>query len=173
MNAQTDGLRAAELFTIGHSNHNIETFCNLLKQHNIQILVDVRSQPYSRHAPHFNRRGLEKRFASSDIRYVFMGDLLGGRPGSVVVDPAKREEFYSSLAKSADFRRGITALKEQLQSGRVAVMCAEEDPIQCHRRLLIARALIRHGRSPEKIFHIRKDGGVQTEDELAHRQTQL
>ena len=154
---------APSIFTIGHSRHPEGRFLGLLGQHRIEVLADVRSQPVSRFSPHFSRKALERALAGAGIRYLFLGDALGGRPkprecygddGQVDYDRVEQQDFY---------QRGIERLLESAASSRVCVMCAEEDPARCHRRLLIARTLVRRGL---EVRHIRKSGDLDLEEEL-------
>jgi uncharacterized protein (DUF488 family) len=151
------------IFTLGHSKHALERFLELLGQHRIEVLADVRSQPFSRFSPHFSRPGLERAIEGAAVRYLYLGDALGGRPkaracygddGQVDYDRVEEQEFY---------RRGIERLIDGAGRFRVCLLCAEENPARCHRRLLIARTLVRRG---VEIRHIRGSGAVEIEEEL-------
>lgn len=157
------------IFTIGHSNHSLELFINLLKSHKIDVLVDVRSKPFSRFSPQFNKEGLEKTVRASGIKYLFLGKELGGRPQNSELYDAEGFVLYSRIAESPIFHEGIDRLINGLRTYRVAVMCSEENPATCHRRLLIGRVLAKRGVS---VRHIRGDGTVQDEDELAREEHQ-
>jgi uncharacterized protein (DUF488 family) len=154
---------APSIFTIGHSRHPLDRFLGLLGQHRIEVLVDARSQPVSRFSPHFSRKALERALPDAGIRYLFLGDALGGRPkprecygddGQVDYDRVEQQDFY---------QRGIERLIEGAARFRVCLMCAEEDPARCHRRLLISRTLVRRG---IEVRHIRKSGDLELEEEL-------
>ena len=132
---------AVRIFTIGHSNHAVEFFIALLKQHGIEVLVDARSRPYSRYVPHFNRESLKELLPVEGLQYLYMGDQLGGRSEG-----------------NAPFLQGLERLIAGAGKFRVAVMCAEEDPAKCHRHLLLAPALVERGVCVE---HIRKDGSIE------------
>ena len=148
------------LYTIGHSNHELETFLDLLRRHEIQVLADVRSQPYSAYTSHFNRESLQSAIVSAGLKYVFMGDLLGGRPdGQDFYDPSGHVLYYR-VAESQLFLEGIQRLISGLQQYRVAIMCSEEDPAVCHRFLLVTRVMDRQG---IEICHIRGDGRLESE----------
>jgi len=156
----SEGLR---LFSIGHSNHPAEGFSGLLKKHDIDVLVDVRSYPYSRYAPQFDTSGLKALLAKAGVKYLYLGRELGGRPEGDDYYDAQGHVLYARLATSSLFLEGIDRLQKGAQTYRVAVMCAEEDPLNCHRRLLIGRVLKERGVA---LDHIRGDGRLQTEDEL-------
>ena len=151
------------IFTIGHSNHDAETFLALLRQHRLETLVDVRSAPYSRYAPHFSRRALSAFLGDAGIRYVWAGSTLGGRPD----DPTcyrdgvvrKGNVDYRAMARQAWYRQGVLQLMESAADGPIVVMCSEEDPRRCHRHHLIAHSLRDHGVS---VLHIRRDGILET-----------
>ncbi len=150
------------MFTIGHSNHSAEKLVGLLKGHGIEALVDTRSRPYSRHAPHFNARALEATLAGDEIGYLFLGRELGGRPeGEEFYDGEGRVD-YALLERSRPFLDGISRLKKEIQARMVALLCSEENPAGCHRRLLVGRAL---GEWGLVVRHIRGDGSVQREGE--------
>jgi uncharacterized protein (DUF488 family) len=151
------------ILTIGHSNHDIGRFCELLQEQGVVMLVDVRSQPFSRYAGQFNRDSLEGSLQSRGIGYEFMGDRLGGRPAeSHFYDEAGRVR-YGAMAESEWFRAGLERLIDLAGQARTAIMCGEGDPTECHRRLLVGRALQREG---VRIVHILPNGTTQTEEEL-------
>ncbi len=155
------------IFSIGHSNQSLETFFALLRQHEIQVLIDVRSSPYSKYVPHFNSNALVASFEQAGIKYMFMGQELGGRPdGNEFYDVSGRV-LYKRVAESAHFLRGIQCLKEVGRISRSALMCSEEDPATCHRHLLIGHVLIKQG---VELLHIRSDSHLQNEKELVSRE---
>lgn len=158
-----------KVFTVGHSALPGARLLDLLRAHSIDTVVDIRSQPYSRLHPQHNREALRDLLKSHGIRYAFMGDALGGRPK----DPRHYDEEghvdYASWSRSPDFQHGLTRLTRSLRKYRVALLCSEEDPNQCHRHLLIARALLNTGWHPSNIVHIRAKGTVISEDALAHQ----
>jgi uncharacterized protein (DUF488 family) len=151
------------LYTIGHSNHDQEHFCGLLLQHGIDVLADVRSSPYSRYTTQFNAEELKAALASKGIRYVFLGDQLGGRP----TDPAHYDEqghaLYYRMARSDAFLQGIERLENGMKKYRVAIMCSEEDPTVCHRFLLVSRVMAER---ETEIQHIRGDGSLASHDQI-------
>lgn len=156
-----------DIFTVGHSNHPLDRFVSLLKGQDIEVLVDVRSYPYSRYAPHFNDQPLKVSVKAADIKYLFLGKELGGRPKGAEFYDEDGHILYSRVAESPLFIEGITRLETGLQKYRVALMCSEENPSECHRRLLVGRVL---GERGVTVRHIRGDGRVQIETELAPKQ---
>jgi len=151
-------------WTIGHSNHPPEHFFQLLAQQQIDVLADVRSSPYCRYATHFNKEPLRAAVQAEGIKYLFLGDLLGGRVDDPRLCDADGHVLYGRVAETPGFRQGIRRLIEGLGKFRVALMCGEENPAECHRRLLIGRVL---GQRGVAVFHLRGDGRVQSEAELA------
>jgi uncharacterized protein (DUF488 family) len=141
-----------------------------LKGHGIEVLVDTRSRPYSRHAPHFNIGGIEATLSGDGIRYLFLGRELGGWPEGEEFYDAEGRVDYALVERSQPFLDGIHRLKTEIPTRRVALLCSEEDPAGCHRRLLVGRALIERGIA---VRHIRGDGSVQTEGEAAGGQPVL
>ena len=152
------------LYTVGHSNHGMATFLGLLQTHSIHVVVDVRTTPYSRHAKQFDGSNLKKGLESAGIKYLYLGKELGGRPRSDSYYDRDGYARYDLIAQSNEFRNGVSRLQSGLREFRVAVMCSEEDPSGCHRRLLIGRVVAEQGKVA--ICHIRGDGSVQAEEEL-------
>ncbi len=153
-----------QIYTIGHSNHTQEAFINLLAEAKIEVLVDVRSNPNSRWAPFANKDNLKELLESSQIRYLYLGDLLGGKPDDQdSYDYQTGKVDYKVIQGKEYFQRGIKRLLEGLKTYRVCIMCAEEDPTQCHRNLLVTESLRQEG---VQAFHIRGDGRIQTDEEL-------
>ena len=155
------------IYTIGHSNHTFEKFLELLKRHHVNAIADVRSHPFSRYVPQFNRDTLSAELKKHGIVYVFLGRELGARPD----DPSFYDEdgrvCYDRIAESSDFKAGIERVLKGAQKYRIALMCAEKDPINCHRTLLVARALEQHGAS---IVHILgEDDKTKTQKETIGR----
>jgi uncharacterized protein (DUF488 family) len=151
------------VFTIGHSNHSLETFLELLDHHQIEVLVDVRSQPYSKYTPHFNAKELKATIIQRGLKYLFLGKELGGRPEGDQFYDAKGKVDYGLVAQSPLFLEGLERLKKGLEKFRVAIMCSEENPLHCHRHLLISRVLDEQGVT---VNHISGDGSLQSEVEL-------
>jgi uncharacterized protein (DUF488 family) len=150
----------ATLLTIGHSNHRLECFLALLRDHGIQGIADVRSWPASRYAPWFDSEPLADALGEAGVRYVFLGRELGGRPDDELLYDESGRVRYDAVARSETFIRGLEKLRRGIDVLRVAVMCAEEDPEHCHRRLLVARVLFEEG---VHVLHIRGDGSKEAE----------
>jgi len=157
------------LFTIGHSNHSLEQFIRLLEDNGIMVLVDVRTAPYSRYNPQFNKEQLENALRLHDIEYAYAGKFLGGRPsdpncykGHTLPEEGAdylHEVDYPEVMKRSWFVQGINRLLELADEQTTAIMCSEEDPAECHRHHLIANYLINE--HPEAdVRHIRGDGTV-------------
>lgn len=153
------------VLTIGHSTHSIKAFNALLRQHNITVIADVRSSPYSRFNPHFNRETLEGELRKKGIKYVFLGRELGGRSD----DPTCHENgrvSYSRIAQTELFKSGLDRIVRGADDYRIALMCAEKDPLQCHRTLLISRSLVERGIDVE---HILANGKLETHQAAMER----
>jgi uncharacterized protein (DUF488 family) len=142
------------VLTVGHSNHPLEGFLTLLQQHTVTAVADVRSAPYSRFAPQFNREALRRSLKEHGIKYVFLGRELGARSDDRSCYENGRVQ-YARLARTTLFRSGLDRIVRGASEHRVALMCAEKDPLDCHRTLLVARALDELGVSVE---HILADG---------------
>ena len=152
-----------QVFTVGHSNHSAETFAGLLKRHGIEAVVDTRSRPYSRHAPHFNAQFLEEILSKGGMGYLFLGGKLGGRPKEEMFYDTEGRVDYALVGRSRPFLDGISRLEQEVRTRVVALMCSEEDPTHCHRRLLVGRALEELGFT---LRHIRGDGSIHIEGEM-------
>lgn len=158
-----------QLYTIGHSAHSLEKLVALLKSHDIQTLVDVRSVPSSRYHPQFRKRNLERSLDEQNIRYIFLGQQLGGRPTDPScypngLLPDKSQKFwprpdYNAVMEREWFIQGMEQLLTTAKQEATAILCSEEDPAHCHRHHLIARYLQRH--HPElEVWHIRGNGAL-------------
>jgi uncharacterized protein (DUF488 family) len=155
--------RRRQLFTIGHSNHDMAKFLALLSQHQVEVVVDVRSRPYSKYASQFNQEALREAVSAAGCKYLFLGRELGGRPDGAEFYDAEGHARYDLVAQAAFFMDGIVRLEKGLEQYRIALMCSEEDPACCHRHLLIGRVLEQRG---HRLDHIRGDGQLQRSDEL-------
>lgn len=152
------------ILSIGHSTHELDRLMGLLAAHRIDVVADVRSNPQSRHASQFNAPTLRDALIARGMRYLPMGDELGGRPRNPEYYDADGHVRYERVAASEAFLRGIDRLVEGTRTYRIAVMCSEEDPVNCHRWRLIGRVL--SGRGIE-MGHIRGDGTLQTNESIA------
>lgn len=153
------------IYTIGHSNVEITKFIGLLNAHEINVLVDVRSHPYSRFLPHFSKDMLKKSLNSNQIKYLFLGKELGARsenPNCYINGKVQ----YNLLAQEPLFLEGINRLMSGMQKFRIAMMCAEKDPIECHRALLVSRQLHNSG---IPVNHILSDGSLESHESLERR----
>ena len=151
------------IYTIGHSNHSQDAFLNLLRANGIEVLVDTRSAPYSKYATQFNAPELKPTMAEEGISYIYLGFALGGKPRREKSYDTNEHALYDRIARTESFRLGIAELEGTAERHRVAIMCAEENPTDCHRRLLIGEVLQSRG---YEIRHIRGNGRIQTEAEL-------
>ena len=144
------------LYTIGHSDHSIPEFLELLRRYDIALVVDVRSQPYSRWMHHFNRELLARDLRQNKIDYRFMGDRLGGRPDDPsLYDPGQERPDYDRLEQTLVYQAGLESLIELSQASRCAIMCSEGDYRFCHRHQLITQSLLGRGHD---VIHIQPDG---------------
>lgn len=142
-----------KLFTIGHGNANAETFVALLKQYEIELLVDTRSQPYSRFNPQFNRETLKQTVGDAGIAYSYMGDAIGGIPADKRFHLPSGNIDYELLEQAEFYQAGIERLLDFAADCRVAFMCAEKDYHHCHRYHLITRTLVRRNIEVAHILH--------------------
>ena len=145
------------VYTIGHSTHTIEKLIELLKGRNITAVCDVRSRPYSRMNPQFNREPLKTALRESGIKYVFLGAELGARSNDKNCYRNGQVQ-YDLLARTDLFKKGIERVKEGARAYRLALMCAEKEPLECHRTILVSRRLFDEG---VPIKHILADGSVE------------
>ena len=153
------------VLTIGHSNHSLETFIELLLQHRVTVLADVRSAPYSRFNPHFNREPLAAALKARQIRYVYLGRELGGRSN----DPDCYEDGrirYERLAQTDRFHEGIERVMRGAVEHRIVLMCSEKEPVDCHRTLLVAQSIDKRGMD---IAHIHPDGRLESHADAMQR----
>jgi uncharacterized protein (DUF488 family) len=137
--------------------------------HQIELLADVRSQPFSRLYPWFSQDQLRAWLGEAGLEYAFLGRELGGRPASGELLDDEGHALYHRMADSPLFRAGLDKLAQSMQASRVAIMCSEEDPTVCHRHLLITRVL---RQQQIDIQHIRGDGRLESEDQLRPRRQQ-
>ncbi len=143
------------IWTIGHSNQKQSQFFSLLKQYGVSLLIDVRSSPYSRYVPHFNHDALAEAASEAGIEYRYMGKELGGK--------RKPPLSFARIARTPEFRTAVHELAGLAEKRRVAIVCGEENPAQCHRHMLIAPALMR---LDAEVLHIRGDGRMQSYEEV-------
>lgn len=148
---------AFDLFSIGHSNIPAERFLGLLHDAGVNAVADVRSAPFSRFFPWFSQKPLAARLAETSVTYTFMGDTMGGRPRDerLYCDGVAD---YEAMAAQADFRGGLQRLIDTAAQARVCLLCAEREPLDCHRCLLVARRLAERGLATGHILH---DGTIE------------
>ena len=154
-----------EVYTIGHSNHPYERFVELLREHGIEAIADVRSTPASRRHPQYNLERLKAALAGNGIDYLFLGKELGARR----TEPEAYEggiASYERIARLPAFRSGLDIVKGSAGERRTALMCAEKEPLDCHRTLLVCRHLrdAIHG-----IHHILADGTLESHSAVEQR----
>lgn len=153
------------VLTIGHSNHSIEYFIDLLRCQQVTAVGDVRSHPYSRHAPQFSRDALRDALRDHGIAYVFLGKELGARSPNLACYLRGKAQ-YDRMAREPLFAQGIARITQGIQQYRIALMCAEKDPIECHRAILVARHLVKNGLP---VSHVHANHELETHDTLETR----
>lgn len=153
------------VYTIGHSNHAIETFLELLHRHSIEAIADVRSHPYSRFNPQFSQKRFRDSLEHAGVAYLFLGRELGARSDdpALIVDG---KVDYGKLAKTPRFEDGLARVEAAASQARVALMCAERDPLDCHRAILVCPELAARG---VDACHVREDGRIESRVELETR----
>jgi uncharacterized protein (DUF488 family) len=160
---------AIEVLTIGHSTHSWERFIALLRSAKVTAIADVRTSPYSRHYPQFNRDDLREELRLDGISYVFLGKELGGRPNERrfycegVAD-------YEKMAQAPEFAKGLDRIIEGAKKYRIALMCSERDPLDCHRCLLVGRALAQRN---VQVSHILDNANVVSHAEIEEKLLEL
>lgn len=162
----------SEIFTIGHSNRSLDEFLELLRANGIEVVVDVRSVPRCGYARHFDKEQLVPALRREGLRYLFLGEQLGGRPPHPALyseserrvrgGQVKRYCDYEKVRDWSPFREGIARLLEGARRFRIALMCAEKEPLDCHRALLIAEVLRERG---VRVRHIRDERTVQDHED--------
>jgi uncharacterized protein (DUF488 family) len=157
---------APRVFSIGHSNHDLAEFLRLLRRARVTAVADVRSHPFSRRLPQFNRPDLERALPAQRMSYLFLGDRLGGRPEDDALYDADGRVDYEKVRATDGFRAGLDRLLEAARRSAVAMLYSEADPLDCHRGLMIAPALLEHGVAA---LHLRRDGTVETMAEMEER----
>jgi uncharacterized protein (DUF488 family) len=159
------GSMTGSILTVGHSTHPLPRFVSLLQQHGISAVCDVRSRPYSRVNPQYNRDILKRALGEHGILYVFLGAELGARSD----DPScyvRGKVQYDRLAQTALFKRGINRLCKGMETYNLILMCAEREPLECHRTILISRHLVAAG---IEVKHVIGDGTIESHDQTLNR----
>lgn len=152
------------VYTIGHSSQTYAELAKMLLANRIEVVVDTRSAPYSRFAPQFDREVLQRSLSESGVKYVFLGSELGGRPKNPAYYDFQGHVLYGRMKADPTFVAGIERLERGIAEFRVALLCGEEDPAHCHRRLLVGRVLTERG---HELLHIRGDGRLQADAQIA------
>jgi uncharacterized protein (DUF488 family) len=158
-----------ELFTIGYSPHILDSFLRVLQKHKVTAVADVRSLPYSQFKPEFNKNKVSEFLKAHGIAYVFLGDYCGAR----VDDPScyvDGKVDYALVAENPKFKEGLKRIINGLEKYRIALMCAEKDPIDCHRTILICRNLTPKG---VNIKHILSTGRIEEHHDSEQRLLKL
>ena len=146
------------IYTIGHSSHTIEYFLNLLINHSINAIVDIRSVPFSKYVPHFNKDTIKEILYQNKTNYIYMGDELG---------IVQKDKDYTKILTSNQFNRGINRIRLGIEKNYcIAIMCTEKDPVDCHRSLLPSKVLHDNGIN---ILHILPDGSIETQEGFEKR----
>lgn len=155
------------LLSIGHSQHPVEYFIDLLKSHNVNYLLDVRSTPYSQFAANYNRENIKDMLQKNGIGYAYMGDYFGARPTDYLLYSPSGYLDFEKVANSEKFKKGFNNVERGVNQGyRIAFMCTEKDPIECHRTILVTREFYKAG---YLIEHIMPDNTIQTQDVINKR----
>ena len=154
------------LFTVGHSNLDFLQLLKLLKDQSVNLLIDVRSQPRSGRFPQFSQPGFDKMIEDARIGYLFLGEELGGRPDDADAYRQDGVVDYRARRKSYAFHAGIERVLNALHHASCALLCAEEDPQECHRFLMICPELVRMGIRP---LHIRKGSRIESQEDAKNR----
>lgn len=155
------------LYTIGHSQHTIDYFVGLLRKHDINYLLDVRSTPYSKYAEQFNKEQLERELQSAGLKYAFMGAYFGARPEDKKLYCDEGYLDFERVRKSSQFLKGFDNVIKGLEQGNnIVLMCTEKDPFDCHRAIMVSRAF---DLANIEVNHILEDGKQQSQKELNER----
>ena len=157
------GVAERTIWTVGHSTHELPGLLSVLRGQDVEVVADIRSQPFSRRNPQFNRERLRSALLDADLKYVFLGAELGGRPPEAEFYGSDGHVLHDAVAQTERFKSGVQRLLDGSEEYRVVMLCSEENPARCHRRLLVSRALVSRGIN---LVHIRGDGSVIHEKDL-------
>ena len=153
-----------QLFTIGHSTHFTGDFVGMLKQKSIEVVCDVRSHPYSKYNPQYNKETIAGELKDNNIRYIFLGKELGARNDNPDCYANDKVQFQKLIHEPL-FQQGLDRLRQGMRKYSIALMCAEKDPLTCHRTILVTRQL----RREVVVSHILADGGIESNAEAEKR----
>lgn len=154
------------VWTLGHGQRSFDEYVEMLTDYDIDVVVDVRSKPLTRFTPHFNRARLHPALEELGLRYVYLGDRLGGMPDRPEFYDAEGHTLYAPIARASWFVDGIAQVEGLAGAHTVALTCLEEEPERCHRHMLIGKALVDDGVA---VGHIRHAGYSETQAELDAR----
>jgi len=154
------------MYTIGHSNIPLEELISLLEENEIEILVDVRSVPYSKYVSQANKETLEVAVRAKEIKYLFMVKQLGGKPDGVEIEDDHGNINYSHLKEKSSFKEGLERLLAGANDYILCLMCSEEDPSKCYRGMLLAKEFTKRG---VEMRHIRHGGEVESQQAIEER----
>lgn len=158
------------VLTVGHSNHSPEVFINLLVRHGVDEVIDVRSAPYSRYAPQFNYEGIQRMLDDIGIGYTYLGGELGGRPSDRSCYDADGRVQYDRVAATDAFDGALRQVMRAADESRPVLLCTEKEPLECHRTLLVARALADR---EVGVAHVHPDGSLESFDDSINRLLEL
>jgi uncharacterized protein (DUF488 family) len=158
-------MTSPRILTVGHSNHALAQFLALIEGAGVTAIADVRSRPVSRWVPHFNRAALEAALAERGISYLFLGRELGGKPDNPALLRHGKPD-YAAMARTPAFAEGLARVIESSTTGRIALLCAERDPADCHRFLLIGRELAKRDVA---VAHILASGAIEAHADTERR----
>ena len=154
-------------YTIGHSNNTIDQFIELLEMHDINLIVDVRSYPFSKYVPHFNKEVLNLKLNEQEVSYLFMGDKLGGKYENSDLLFSDGSVDYTKVSQTNEFIDGIQSVIREINNGKIlALMCSEKDPFDCHRFVLVSHQLEKRGIT---VKHILGNGDIVLNDALEEK----
>ncbi|MCL2116734.1 MAG: DUF488 domain-containing protein [Methanobrevibacter sp.] len=154
------------IYTIGHSSHKIDYFIKLLKKFDINLVLDVRSTPYSKYAPQFNKELFEKELETNGINYNFVGHTFGARQKDSNLYSEDGILDFDKVKESNKFKIGITKVINNVNIANIVLMCSEKEPIDCHRSILISNVFSKRNIS---IKHILANGEIETQRSLENR----
>lgn len=155
------------LMTLGHGKRTIDDVIARLNEHHVAFLVDVRSVPWSRFQPDFSRDALQQRLPASGISYLFLGEELGGRPKDRTCYDEHGRVNYDACMRRPAFQHGIQRLKTAWEQGRrVALLCSERRPEECHRSKLVGKALVATGLD---VTHLDENDALVTQEQVMSR----
>ena len=158
--------KANPIHTVGHSNLSAESLVGMLKRRGITQVIDVRSTPYSRYVPQFNRNNIRVTLERNSIGYTHMGDALGGRPQDDRLYDRNGRANYGLMAQEKAFQDAILQVEQVAEDSHTALMCTEADPLHCHRTLLVSQELASRGAN---IIHLMRDDQQESHEETMEK----